>query len=115
MADDIKYFVPHQANLRIETAVARRLGVEEGHVMINIDHMGNTSGGTLPLALWEYEPQLKKGDKIIFTTFGAGFSWGAAYMVWGYDGSKFADKPAHFYKEGKMTREEWYEFCKTRE
>lgn len=113
--DNIAWIVPHQANLRIETAVARRIGVEEDHVMINIDHMGNTSGGTLPLALWEYEPQLKKGDKIIFTTFGAGFSWGAAYMVWGYDGSKFADKPALFYKEGKMTREEWYEFCKTRE
>ena len=59
--------------------------------MINIDHMANTSGGTLPLCLWEYEPQLKKGDKLIFTAFGAGFTWGASYMIWGYDGSKFAN------------------------
>ena len=76
--------------------------------MINIDHMANTSGGTLPLCLWEYEQKLKKGDKLIFTAFGAGFSWGASYMIWGYDGSKYADTPAEFYKEGEISREEWY-------
>ena len=106
--DDIAWIVPHQANVRIESAVARRIDVDEEHVMINIDHMANTSGGTLPLCLWEYEPQLKKGDKLIFTAFGAGFSWGASYMIWGYDGSKFADTPAEFYKEGVISREEWY-------
>ena len=105
--NNVAWIVPHQANVRIESAVARRIGVSEDHVMINIDHMANTSSGTLPLCLWEYEPLLKKGDKIIFTAFGAGFTWGASYMIWGYDGSKFADNPALFYKEGLMTREEW--------
>ena len=99
--DDIAWIIPHQANVRIESAVARRIGVEEDHVMINVDHMANTSAGTLPLCLWEYEQQLKKGDKLIFTAFGAGFSWGASYMIWGYDGSKYADNPAEFYKEGQ--------------
>ena len=88
--DDIAWIVPHQANVRIETAVARRINVPEEKVMINIDHMANTSGGTLPLCLWEYEPKLKKGDNLIFTAFGAGFTWGASYMKWGYDGSKFS-------------------------
>ena len=106
--DDIAWVVPHQANVRIESAVARRIGVEEDHVMINIDHMANTSGGTLPLCLSANETQHKKGDKIIFTAVGAGFSWGASYMIWGYDGSKFADTPAEFYKEGTISREEWY-------
>ena len=106
--DNVTWIVPHQANVRIESAVARRIGVSEDHVMINIDYMANTSSGTLPLCLWEYEPLLKKGDKIIFTAFGAGFTWGASYMIWGYDGSKFADTPAEFYKEGMISREEWY-------
>jgi len=88
--DDIAWIVPHQANVRIETAVARRINVPEEKVMINIDHMANTSGGTLPLCLWEYEPKLKRGDNLIFTAFGAGFTWGASYMKWGYDGSKFS-------------------------
>lgn len=107
--ENITWLVPHQANVRIESAVARRIGIDEAHVMINIDHMANTSGGTLPLCLWEYEPQLKKGDKLIFTAFGAGFSWGSSYMVWGYDGAAEAQKsPAQFYKEGEMSREDWY-------
>lgn len=111
--DKITWLVPHQANVRIESAVASRLGLSEYQVMINIDHMANTSGGTLPLCLWEYEPLLKKGDKIIFTAFGAGFTWGASYLIWGYDGATEAAKsPAQFYKEGKMTREEWYEMRK---
>jgi 3-oxoacyl-[acyl-carrier-protein] synthase-3 len=86
--DDVTWIVPHQANVRIETAVARRIGVTEDKVMINIDHMANTSGGTLPLCLWEYESKLKKGDNLIFTAFGAGFSWGASYLKWAYDGDK---------------------------
>lgn len=107
--NDIAWVIPHQANVRIESAVARRIDVDEEHVMINIDHMANTSGGTLPLCLWEYEPQLKKGDKLIFTAFGAGFTWGASYLIWGYDGAPEAAKsPANFYKEGKISREEWY-------
>lgn len=90
--DDIAWLVPHQANIRIETAVAKRINLPESKVMINIDHFANTSGGTLPLCLWEYEPQLKKGDNIIFTAFGGGFTWGASYMKWGYDGDKFSKK-----------------------
>ena len=106
--DDITWLVPHQANVRIEAAVAKRIGLDESHVMINVDHMANTSGGTLPLCLWEYEPQLRKGDRLIFTAFGAGFSWGASYMIWGYDGAQEAAKsPAQFYKEGEISREEW--------
>lgn len=108
--DNIDWVVPHQANINIEQSVAARIGVDENHVMINIDHMANTSGGTLPLALWEYEPRLKKGDKLVFTAFGAGFTWGASYMIWGYDGKKEAEKePAEYYKEGEISREAWYE------
>ena len=108
--DNITWVVPHQANINIEVSVAGRIGIEPEHIMINIDHMANTSGGTLPLCLWEYEPKLKKGDKLIFTAFGAGFTWGASYMVWGYDGAPEAAKsPAEFYKEGEISREEWYE------
>ena len=107
--DNIAWVIPHQANINIEVSVAKRIGVDEDHVMVNIDHMANTSGGTLPLCLWEYEPRLKKGDKLVFTAFGAGFTWGASYMIWGYDGAAEAAKePAEFYKEGEITREEWY-------
>lgn len=107
--DNIDWVCPHQANINIEVSVAGRIGIEEDHIMINIDHMANTSSGTLPLALWEYEPRLKKGDKIVFTAFGAGFTWGASYMIWGYDGAAEAAKsPAEFYKEGEISREEWY-------
>lgn len=107
--NEIDWLVPHQANIRIELAVARRLELKEEQVMVNVDHMANTSGGTLPLCLWEYEPKLKKGDKLILTAFGAGFTWGASYLVWGYDGAEQASKePAQFYKEGLITREDWY-------
>lgn len=106
---DVDWLVPHQANINIEESVAQKAGISTDHVMINIDHMGNTSGGTLPLCLWEFEPKLKKGDRIVFTAFGAGFSWGASYYVWAYDGAKEAAKsPAEFYKEGEISREEWY-------
>ena len=84
--DNINWIVPHQANLRIIDAVASRLEVPTDHVMINIQRYGNTSAGTLPLCLWDYEKHLKKGDNLIFTAFGAGFTWGAMYMKWGYDG-----------------------------
>jgi 3-oxoacyl-[acyl-carrier-protein] synthase-3 len=85
--DNIDWVVPHQANLRIIDAVAQRLEVPMDKVMINIQRYGNTSGATLPLCLWDYEKQLKKGDNIIFTAFGAGFTYGAVYVKWGYDGS----------------------------
>lgn len=84
--DNIAWVIPHQANVRIIQAVAQRLEVPMDKVMMNIQHYGNTSSATLPLALWEYESKLRKGDNLIFTAFGAGFTWGAAYMKWGYDG-----------------------------
>lgn len=82
--DDIDWLVPHQANLRIIDAVVKRTGIKEDHVMINIDHVGNTSAASVPLCLWEFESKLKKGDKLILTAFGAGFIWGAVYLQWGY-------------------------------
>jgi len=83
--DDVKWVVPHQANLRIIDAVANRMGVSSEKVMVNIQKYGNTSAGTIPLCLWDWEPQLRKGDNIILTAFGAGFTWGATYLKWGYD------------------------------
>jgi 3-oxoacyl-[acyl-carrier-protein] synthase-3 len=84
---DIDWIVPHQANLRIIDATAKRLGVKD-KVMINIQKYGNTSAGTIPLCLWEYEDRLKKGDTLILTAFGAGFTWGAVYLKWAYDGKQ---------------------------
>jgi 3-oxoacyl-[acyl-carrier-protein] synthase-3 len=86
--DDINYLIPHQANIRIIEAVGLRVGVPAEKVMVNIQKYGNTSAGTIPLCLWELEEKLKKGDKLILVSFGAGFSWGAVYLKWGYDGSK---------------------------
>lgn len=86
--EDVDWVVPHQANLRIIDATAKRLGVSEEKVMINIQKYGNTSAGTIPLCLWEWEDRLKKGDNLILAAFGAGFTWGALYMKWGYDGKK---------------------------
>ena len=85
-ADNIDWVVPHQANMRIIEAVAKRLEMPMEKVMVNIEHYGNTSAATIPLALWEYEPQLRKGDNIIMTAFGAGFAHGANYLRWAYDG-----------------------------
>lgn len=85
---NIDWIVPHQANLRIIDAVANRLEVSSEKVMINIHRYGNTSAGTLPLCIWDFEKQLKKGDNMIFTAFGAGFTWGAVYVKWGYDASR---------------------------
>ena len=84
--EDIDWFVPHQANIRIIDAAVTRAGVAREKVMINIEKYGNTSAGTIPLCLWEWEDKLRKGDNIILTAFGAGFSWGSVYLKWGYDG-----------------------------
>ena len=85
--ENIDWVIPHQANMRIIDAVASRLAVPMEKVMVNIQRYGNTSAGTLPLCLWDYEKHLKKGDNLIFTAFGAGFTYGAIYVKWGYDGS----------------------------
>ncbi len=84
-ADDINWVVPHQANIRIIQAVANGLDFPMDRVMVNIHKYGNTTAGTLPLCLWDYEDQLKKGDNIILTAFGGGFTWGSTYIKWGYD------------------------------
>lgn len=89
-AEDINWVVPHQANLRIINSVASVAGVPIEQVMINIHKYGNTTSGTLPLCLWDYESQLKKGDNLILTAFGGGFTWGATYIKWSYDGSDFS-------------------------
>ena len=85
-ADDVQWVVPHEANLRIIETVAKRAEVPMDKVMVNIDHYGNTSAATIPLALWDFEDKLKKGDNIIFTAFGAGFVHGASFYKWAYDG-----------------------------
>lgn len=82
-ADDIAWLVPHQANLRIIDATANRMGLPKEKVMINIDRYGNTTAATLPLCLWDWESQLKKGDNIILSAFGGGFTWGAVWLKWG--------------------------------
>jgi len=84
-ADDIAWLAPHQANLRIIDATGKRMGLPKEKVMINIEKYGNTTAATLPLLLWEWEPQLKKGDNIILATFGAGFTWGAIWLKWSYN------------------------------
>lgn len=86
--DDINWFVPHQANLRIIDAVGRRMGVDKEKVMVNIQQYGNTTAATIPLCLYDYESQLKKGDNIILVAFGAGFTWGTIYLKWAYDTKK---------------------------
>ena len=86
--DNIQWIVPHQANMRIIEAVAKRLDLSMDQVMVNIEHLGNTSAATIPLALWENESKLRKGDNMIFTAFGAGFVHGASYYKWAYDGDQ---------------------------
>lgn len=83
--DDIAYLVPHQANKRIIDATYKRMGISEDKVMLNIQKYGNTTSGTIPLCLWNYEDQLKKGDNIILAAFGGGFTWGSIYVKWAYD------------------------------
>ena len=81
--DNIDWFIPHQANLRIIEAVGSRLGIDPDKVLVNIQHYGNTSAASIPLCIDEYKGRLKKGDKIVLTAFGAGFTWGAMYLIWG--------------------------------
>ena len=83
--EDVQWLVPHQANKRIIDATARRMGVDDSKVMMNIQRYGNTTSGTLPLCLHDYEKQLKKGDNLIFAAFGGGFTWGAIYLKWAYN------------------------------
>ena len=85
VADDIAWLVPHQANKRIIDATANRMGIGSDKVMLNIHRYGNTTNGTIPLCLWEWESKLKKGDNIILAAFGGGFTWGAVYIKWAYD------------------------------
>lgn len=84
-SDDVDWLVPHQANLRIIDATAKRMGLPKEKVMINIQKYGNTTAGTLPLCLWDYEKQLKKGDTLILSAFGGGFTWGSVYLKWAYN------------------------------
>jgi 3-oxoacyl-[acyl-carrier-protein] synthase-3 len=84
-SEDVDWLVPHQANLRIIDATANRMGLPKEKVMINIEKYGNTTAGTLPLCLWDYESQLKKGDTLILSAFGGGFTWGAVYLKWAYN------------------------------
>lgn len=84
--DNIRFVVPHQANIRIIEAVAKRLELTMDKVLVNIEHFGNTSAASIPLALWENESLLKKGDNLVLTAFGAGFVHGASYLKWAYDG-----------------------------
>ena len=91
-ANDVTWLVPHQANKRIIDATRERMGLDENKVMINIQKFGNTTNGTLPLCLWEWENQLRKGDNIVLAAFGGGFTWGSTYIKWAYDGSNVQGK-----------------------
>ncbi len=84
-SEDVAWLVPHQANKRIIDATAQRMGVGPEKVMLNIQKYGNTTNGTIPLCLWEWESQLKKGDNLILSSFGGGFTWGSIYLKWAYD------------------------------
>lgn len=84
-AEELAWVVPHQANMRIIDAVGRRMGIDKAQVMVNIQKYGNTTAATIPLCLYDYENQLKKGDNIILVAFGAGFTWGTVYLKWAYD------------------------------
>ncbi|NNC95455.1 MAG: ketoacyl-ACP synthase III [Chitinophagales bacterium] len=84
-SDDVDWLVPHQANLRIIEATRARTGIAQEKVMINIEKYGNTTNGTIPLCLWEWENKLNKGDKLILSAFGGGFTWGSIYLKWAYD------------------------------
>ena len=86
--NSVKWVVPHEANLRIIEAVAKRVNLPMEKVVVNIERYGNTSGATIPLALWDNEPKMKRGDNVILTAFGAGFTHGASYYKWAYDGDK---------------------------
>ncbi|HEX5003305.1 MAG TPA: 3-oxoacyl-[acyl-carrier-protein] synthase III C-terminal domain-containing protein, partial [Bacteroidia bacterium] len=84
-SEDVAWLVPHQANKRIIDATARRMGLGDDKVMLNIQKYGNTTNGTIPICLWEWESRLRKGDNIILAAFGGGFTWGSVYLKWAYD------------------------------
>jgi 3-oxoacyl-[acyl-carrier-protein] synthase-3 len=84
-SDDVSYLAAHQANLRIIDATAKRMGIGEEKVLINIDRYGNTTAGTIPLLLNDFEKKFKKGDNLILSTFGGGFTWGSIYLKWAYN------------------------------
>jgi 3-oxoacyl-[acyl-carrier-protein] synthase-3 len=84
-ADNIAWLVPHQANKRIIQAVSERMGLPEEKVMMNIHKYGNTTAGTIPLCLWDYQGKLKKGDNLVLSAFGGGFTWGSVYLKWAYN------------------------------
>lgn len=90
--EDINWLAPHQANKRIIDATASRMGINDDKVMMNIEKYGNTTAGTIPLLFWDYESKLKKGDNLILAAFGGGFTWGAIYVKWAYDGASVANK-----------------------
>ena len=83
--EDVDWLVPHQANKRIIDATAKRMGLDPSKVMMNIERYGNTTSATLPLLLYDYASQLRKGDNLVFAAFGGGFTWGAIYLKWAYD------------------------------
>ena len=85
-SEDVNWLVPHQANKRIVDATASRMGIGDDKIMMNIERYGNTTAGTIPLLLWDYEKQLKKGDNLIISAFGGGFTWGSIWVKWAYDG-----------------------------
>lgn len=87
---DVTWLVAHQANKRIIDATASRMGIGPEKVMMNIERYGNTTAGTIPLLLWDYEKKLKKGDNLVISAFGGGFTWGSIYLKWAYDGDKVA-------------------------
>ena len=84
-SEDVAWLVPHQANKRIIDATAHRMGLDDSRVMVNIEKYGNTTSGTIPLCLWEWEHRLKKGDNLVLAAFGGGFTWGAIYLKWAYE------------------------------
>jgi 3-oxoacyl-[acyl-carrier-protein] synthase-3 len=86
--DDVRYLVPHQANYRIIDATARRMGIGMEKVMLNIDRYGNTTAATIPLCLFDWEADLHRGDNLILASFGGGFTWGASYLRWSYNGAE---------------------------
>ena len=90
--DDVQWVIPHEANYRIIEAVAKRVNLPMEKIVVNIERYGNTSAATIPLAIWDHEANLKKGDRVIFTAFGAGFTHGASFYKWAYDGAAFAGK-----------------------
>ena len=105
--EEVDWLVPHQANLRIIEAVAGRTKIDEKKVLVNIQHYGNTSAASIPLCLDEYKYKLKKGDKILLTAFGAGFTWGAMYLIWAFDTKPTKDQLKKEKEEDKKREKEW--------